>query len=78
MPICFNRRGINRSAASASTGAESAESASTEGKGANRWPWTVDRWPWRREGDDLLQHGVAEPFRNFRSLSLSLFRMVIG
>uniref|UniRef100_A0A2N9HR75 Uncharacterized protein n=1 Tax=Fagus sylvatica TaxID=28930 RepID=A0A2N9HR75_FAGSY len=32
----------------------------------------ADRWPWRREGDDLLQHGVAEPFCNFRSLTLSL------
>jgi hypothetical protein len=52
----------------------------------------ADQWPWRREGADLLQHGVAElaepsfqtsSRRSVRSLALSLslslsLRMVIG
>ena len=47
----------------------------------------ADQWPWRREGADLLQHGVAElaelsfqtsSRRSVHSLSLSLCRIVIG
>uniref|UniRef100_A0A2N9G138 Uncharacterized protein n=1 Tax=Fagus sylvatica TaxID=28930 RepID=A0A2N9G138_FAGSY len=41
MPICFNRRGISRSAASASTGAESVDLLQQKGRepigGHGRW-----------------------------------------